>query len=52
MTLHLSRSVIVGDTYDFNDSGVDWEEFWNDSVLNVYRYNLSFKSTVMTALYR
>ena len=40
---------------DFNDSGIDWDEIWNDSVLNVYRSDssmLSFGSTVMTALHR
>ena len=40
---------------DFNDSDVDWDEFWNDSVLNIYRSDictLPFGATVMTALYR
>ena len=52
--------MIVGDKsqeYDdeFNDSGVDWDESWNDSVLNVYRSDLSilsFGSTVITALFK
>lgn len=53
--------MIVGDGSqvhcdDFNDSGrVDWDEFWMDSVLNLYRSDLSalsLGSTVMTALYR
>ncbi|KAF8812579.1 Sec63-domain-containing protein [Phlegmacium glaucopus] len=49
---------IVGDNQvhcnDLNDSGIDWDEFWSDSVLNVYRFDLSslsFGSAVMTALY-
>lgn len=52
-----SRSVIVEDKSQdaFNDSGVDWDEFWNGSILHVYRSDLStlsLGSTFMTALYR
>lgn len=37
---------------DSNDSSVDWDEFCDDSVLNIYRSDIPVRSTVMTALYR
>ena len=53
-------AMIVGDKSqeycdEINDSDVDWDESWNDSVLNVYRSDLStlsFGSTVITALFK
>lgn len=38
-----------------DEINVDWDESWNDSVLNVYRSDLSalsFGSTVITALFK
>ena len=38
-----------------DEFNVDWDESWNDSVLNVYRSDLStisFGSTVITALFK
>lgn len=50
-------STIVGDkSQEYCDEfNVDWDESWNDSVLNVYRSDLStfsFGSTVITALFK
>jgi hypothetical protein len=52
-------TMIVGDgSQEYCDEfNVDWDESWNDSVLNVYVYRsdlsaLSFGSTVITALFK
>lgn len=49
--------MIVGDRSQeyFDEINVDWDESWNDSVLNVYRSDLSalsFGSTAITALFK